>query len=167
MVITLLTVTITFLLLLAVECLSRCFYLQNFGKREDNATHTWGIVKGTYSIANLGLVLHASLNCFLYCLTGTMFKKELRRTFSRIKMRACSVISLLTFRRSKNESDHFRSEIKIVGPKPSVRLRCLVNIPDSPAANIELIGAPYHEENESHFHSICNLRAEVDSGSEH
>ena len=167
MVVTLLTVTITFLLLLAAECLSRCFYLQNFGKREEKITHTWGVVKDTYSIASLGLVLHASLNCFLYCLTGTMFKKELRRTFSRIKMRTCSMLSLLTFHRSENKSDHFRSEIKIVGPKPSVRLRSFVNISNSPVTNMELIGALYHEKNESYFHSICNLRAEVDSGSEH
>lgn len=74
---TLITLTVAFLVLQGFNCISRCFYLQGYGIVDGRETYSWYIVKNTYGVAKLGLILHASVNCLLYCLTGSMFKKEL------------------------------------------------------------------------------------------
>ena len=79
---TLITLTIAFLVLLAFECISRCFYLQGYGIVDGRETYSRYIARETYAIAKLGLIIHASINCLLYCLSGSMFKKELRRRFT-------------------------------------------------------------------------------------
>ena len=74
---TLITLTVVFLILQGFHCISRCFYLQGYGIVDGRETYSWYIVKNTYAVARLGLIIHASINCVLYCVTGSMFKKEL------------------------------------------------------------------------------------------
>ena len=53
----------------------------------------------TYAVAKLGLIIHASINCLLYCLTGSMFKKELlklSRQFT-LSSRSCRPSSLTLY----------------------------------------------------------------------
>ena len=76
---TLITLTMAFLILQGFQCISRCFYLQGYGIVDGRQTYSRYIVKNTYAVAKLGLIIHASINCLLYCLTGSMFKKELRK----------------------------------------------------------------------------------------
>ena len=90
---TLITLTMAFLILLGFECVSRCFYLQGYGIVNGRETYSRYIARNTYAVAKLGLIIHASINCLLYCLSGSMFKKELRRRFA-ISSRISSSFSL-------------------------------------------------------------------------
>lgn len=76
---TLIILTIAFLVLQGFQCISKCFYLQRYGVVDGRETYSWYIVRDTYAVAKLGLIVHASLNFFFYCLAGSMFKKELRK----------------------------------------------------------------------------------------
>eukprot|EP00794_Sanderia_malayensis_P019594 gene19594-21522_t len=75
----LLTVTFAFLILLAWQCINQCFFMLKVGKN----THpdNWKLVESTYDFARLGVVLNSSINCFLYCFSGSTFRRELARLF--------------------------------------------------------------------------------------
>ena len=93
---TLITITVAFLILQGFQCISRCFYLQDYGLVDGRETRSRYIAKSTYAVARLGLIIHASINCLLYCLTASMFKKELlklSRQFT-ISSRSCRSSSL-------------------------------------------------------------------------
>ncbi|XP_065064034.1 neuromedin-K receptor-like [Rhopilema esculentum] len=77
----LLTVTFAFLILLAWQCVNQCFFMLQFGKEE--GSHQWTFVQETYAFAKLGVVLNSSINCMLYCFSGSTFRKELRRLVTR------------------------------------------------------------------------------------
>lgn len=66
----LLTVTFTFLVLIALQCITQCFFMLKTGNRR--------IVSEAFSIAKLGVVINSAINFFLYCLSGKRFRKELR-----------------------------------------------------------------------------------------
>lgn len=65
----LLTVTFTFLVLIAFQCITQCFFMQDKGDHR--------IVQEAFSIAKLGIVINSSINFFLYCLSAKRFRKEL------------------------------------------------------------------------------------------
>ena len=91
---TLITLTMAFLILQGFQCISRCFYLQGYGIVDGRETYSRYIVKNTFAVAKLGLIIHASINCLLYCLTSSMFKKELlklRRQFTISSRRSSSL----------------------------------------------------------------------------
>lgn len=65
----LLTVTFTFLVLIAFQCITQCFFMLKEGNHR--------IVSEAFSIAKLGIVINSSINFFLYCLSARRFRKEL------------------------------------------------------------------------------------------
>ncbi|KAL4217737.1 hypothetical protein ACF0H5_022477 [Mactra antiquata] len=66
----LLTVTFTFLVLIAFQCITQCFFMLAAGNHR--------IVSEAFSIAKLGVVINSSINFFLYSLSAKRFRKELR-----------------------------------------------------------------------------------------
>ncbi len=69
----LLTVSFTFLVLMAGQCVSHCFWVTkfNFGKP------SWNAVEGAHAIIELGIPINSAINWLLYCVTGSVFRKEL------------------------------------------------------------------------------------------
>lgn len=65
----LLTVTFTFLILIAFQCIVQCFFMLKAGNKK--------IVSEAYAIAKLGIVINSSINFLLYCVSGKRFRKEL------------------------------------------------------------------------------------------
>ncbi|KAK3585780.1 hypothetical protein CHS0354_010552 [Potamilus streckersoni] len=67
----LLTVTFTFLILIALQCITQCFFMM----KPNGANHE--MVNKAFSIAKLGVIINSSINFILYCLSGQRFRKEL------------------------------------------------------------------------------------------
>jgi len=84
---TLLTVTFTFLVLLLWQCIVQCFWMQEFHKHDTQQPQIWEGVDISFGLAKLGIVLYSSINCILYFLTGTLFKRELRELTLSIKQK--------------------------------------------------------------------------------
>lgn len=78
---TLLSVTFTFLLFLLWQCLTQCFYMQNFDKDKQDTSRSWHYVDSSQAFAQLGVVLNSSVNWLLYCFTGSTFRKEMFQCF--------------------------------------------------------------------------------------
>ena len=76
----LLTITFTFLFLLAMQCITQCFFMLGFGK----PTTTWdqNAVNLAFAFAKMGVVINSAINCFLYCFTGSVFRAELKKMFT-------------------------------------------------------------------------------------
>ena len=79
MTVMLLTVTFSFLILLAFQCITQCFYMLKFG----SGTSKWDLVDKSYAFAKMGVVFYSAINFVLYCCTGTQFRKELMSMFRR------------------------------------------------------------------------------------
>ena len=77
---TLLVVTSSFLVLLALQCVSKCFWMTVYKRKEMNE-NSWMKIDSLYGFAKIGMVINSSINCLLYCVTGSMFKKELAKLF--------------------------------------------------------------------------------------
>ncbi|XP_061180940.1 FMRFamide receptor-like [Saccostrea echinata] len=69
----LLTVTFVFLILIALQCITQCFFMMQ------PETADLRIVNEAFSVAKLGIVINSSINFFLYCLSARKFRKELFR----------------------------------------------------------------------------------------
>ncbi|KAK3091717.1 hypothetical protein FSP39_022110 [Pinctada imbricata] len=67
----LLIVTFTFLVLIALQCITQCFYMLK--PKSANLQ----LVDEAFSVAKLGVVINSSINFFLYCLSGQRFRREL------------------------------------------------------------------------------------------
>ena len=80
--IVLLTITFSFLIFLAWMCVSQCFYMLDHGKSSNNH-HVWHLVSASFAFGSLGAVFNSSMNFFLYCLSGSRFRRELLRLFGR------------------------------------------------------------------------------------
>ena len=88
----LLVVTFAFLLFLAWQCVTQCFWMLGHGKKGDNdKTKTWNMVDASFAFAKLGVVFNSSINCWLYCFTSTMFRKEMHNMFRRFAGRYISL----------------------------------------------------------------------------
>lgn len=76
----LLTVTFTFLFLLALQCITQCFFMLGIGK----AKTSWdqNAVNLAFAFAKMGVVINSAINCFLYCFTGSVFRAEVRKMFA-------------------------------------------------------------------------------------
>jgi len=79
---TLLTVTVTFLVLLLWQCIAQCFWMQEWHKYDSQNKHLWAGVSISFGIAKMGIVIYSSVNCFLYFFTGSLFRRELRELIS-------------------------------------------------------------------------------------
>ncbi|CAG2253285.1 probable G-protein coupled receptor 139 [Mytilus edulis] len=67
----LLTVTFTFLVLIALQCITQCFFMMK------PKTVNFELVNEAFAVAKLGVIINSSINFFLYCLSGRRFRKEL------------------------------------------------------------------------------------------
>lgn len=67
----LLTVTFTFLFLIALQCITQCFFMLK------PKTVNFELVDEAFSVAKLGVIINSSINFFLYCLSARRFRKEL------------------------------------------------------------------------------------------
>nr|QBS47877.1 neuropeptide-like GPCR [Tripedalia cystophora] len=77
MTIMLLGVTFSFLVLLAWQCVTQCFYMLGIGKGGSQ----WNVIDSAFSAAKLGVVINSSINFLLYCCTGAAFRKEMMAFF--------------------------------------------------------------------------------------
>lgn len=71
----LLVVTFTFLAFLAWLCITQCLWMQEYRRAEK---HTWRIVDNSFTLGKLGIVFNSSINWCLYCITGSIFRKQAR-----------------------------------------------------------------------------------------
>ena len=76
----LLTVTFTFLVLLALQCITQCFFMLGAGKK--NVSWDQNSVNTAFAFAKMGVVINSAINCFLYCFTGSVFRRELKKMFA-------------------------------------------------------------------------------------
>ncbi|XP_022318229.1 FMRFamide receptor-like [Crassostrea virginica] len=67
----LLTVTFVFLILIALQCITQCFFMMQ------PEIADMRIVNEAFSVAKLGIVINSSINFFLYCFSARKFRKEL------------------------------------------------------------------------------------------
>ena len=88
----LLVVTFAFLLFLAWQCVTQCFWMLGHGKEGNNdKTKTWNMVDASFAFAKLGVVFNSSINWFFYCFTSTMFRKEMHKMFRGVAGRYISL----------------------------------------------------------------------------
>jgi len=73
----LLTVTFTFLFLLALQCITQCFFMLGVGKKETSWDQN--AVNLAFAFAKMGVVINSAINCFLYCFTGSVFRAEVKK----------------------------------------------------------------------------------------
>ncbi|XP_065056171.1 G-protein coupled receptor daf-37-like [Rhopilema esculentum] len=76
----LLAVTFTFLVLLAWQCITQCFFMLGYNGRKGEK---WDHVDKAFAFAKLGVIINSSVNFLLYNLSGSMFRKELLTIFGR------------------------------------------------------------------------------------
>ena len=76
--ITLLVVSISFLVFLIWQCIAQCFWMFHYGI---NDPKIWFDVSTSYAPARLGVVINASMNFSFYCLSGSFFREEMRKMF--------------------------------------------------------------------------------------
>lgn len=74
----LLAVTFSFLVLLAWQCVTQCFWMLGVGKEDKNSSR-WNLIDSSFAFAKTGVVINSSINWIFYCLTGTMFRKEMMK----------------------------------------------------------------------------------------
>ena len=74
----LLAVTFTFLVLLAWQCITQCFYMLGYGGKKGPK---WDAVDQSFAFAKLGVVINSSINFILYSCSGSVFRKELFAMF--------------------------------------------------------------------------------------
>ncbi|XP_057295293.1 FMRFamide receptor-like [Hydractinia symbiolongicarpus] len=78
MTLTLLSITFTFLVLLAWQCVAQCFWMLSLRKADKNSSR-WNQIDSSFAFAKISIIINCAINWILYCLTGTMFRKELMR----------------------------------------------------------------------------------------
>ena len=118
----LLTVTISFLVFLIWQCLTQCFWMLNY---EKDVKHIWFRVDSTYAFGRLGVVINSSINFLLYCLSGTMFRKHMRKMFC--KRNGYVSFDSSSFRTSSTKSvslttNDISSDVKSSSPLPAINV---------------------------------------------
>ena len=77
----LLFITFSFLILLAWQCITQCFWMLGYGKHDRVQLNTWKMVDSSFALAKLGVIINSSINWIFYCFTCSMFRKEMRKLF--------------------------------------------------------------------------------------
>ena len=108
----LLAMTVSFLILLASQCISQCLYMLEHGKLNGKETDVWRLVDKSFAIAKLGVILNSSINCLLYCLTGSIFRMEIKKLFKRLK--SCMFSSCCP-RRNSSSLNLSSSDVVVIG----------------------------------------------------
>ena len=72
----LLVISVSFLVFLIWQCITQCFWMLKDGQNSKSGS-VWFYVDSAYAFARLGVVINSSINFVLYCLTGSMFRKEM------------------------------------------------------------------------------------------
>jgi len=80
MTITILTVTTSFLILLLWQCIAQCFWLLGYHQDDPDKT-IWNMVDASYAVSRLGIIIHSSINCPLYYVSGPIFRREVSKLF--------------------------------------------------------------------------------------
>jgi len=80
MTITILTVTTSFLVLLLWQCIAQCFWLLGYHQDDPDKT-IWNMVDASYAVSRLGIIIHSSINCPLYYVSGPIFRREVSKLF--------------------------------------------------------------------------------------
>ncbi|XP_066918929.1 FMRFamide receptor-like isoform X1 [Clytia hemisphaerica] len=75
---TLLFITFSFLILLAWQCVTQCFWMLGYGKGHANQ-NIWTTVDKSFAFAKLGVIINSSINWIFYCFTCSLFRKETRK----------------------------------------------------------------------------------------
>lgn len=78
----LLVVTFAFLLLLAWQCITQCFWMLRVGFDNKVDRSMWVNIDKSFALAKLGVVINSSINFLLYSCTGSVFRKELISMFT-------------------------------------------------------------------------------------
>ena len=104
--------TVSFLILLASQCISQCLYMLEHGKLNGKETDVWRLVDKSFAIAKLGVILNSSINCLLYCLTGSFFRMEIKKLFKRLK--SCMFSSCCP-RRNSSSLNLSSSDVVVIG----------------------------------------------------
>ena len=81
----LIAMTVSFLILLASQCISQCLYMLEHGKLNGEETYVWRLVDKSFAVAKLGVIVNSSINCLLYCITGSIFRMEIKKLFKKLK----------------------------------------------------------------------------------
>ena len=87
----LLAVTFTFLVLLAWQCITQCFWMLKYGKHDADQSK-WIMVDTSFAVAKMGVIINSSINWCLYCITSSLFRKQLKKLFG-IKSRRAGTSS--------------------------------------------------------------------------
>jgi len=86
MTITILTVTTSFFVLLLWQCIAHCFWLLGY-HQDDPDKSIWNMVDASYAASRLGVIIHSSVNCPLYYVSGPLFRREVSKLFGRNKIK--------------------------------------------------------------------------------
>ena len=100
MTVLLLIITFTFLLLVAMQCITQCFYMLEYRKHQDLIV--WYRVDKSFAFGKLGVVINSSINCVFYCFFGSSFRKELRTSIM-------SSFKSLSFKSNESSCDRSNS----------------------------------------------------------
>ena len=104
--------TVSFLILLASQCISQCLYMLEHGKLNGEETDVWRLVDKSFAVAKLGVIVNSSINCLLYCITGSIFRMEIKKLFKRLK--SC-VFSSCCPRKNSSSLNLSSSDVVIIG----------------------------------------------------
>lgn len=74
-------ITFSSLILLSVQCISRCFKMFILSKNQKN----WALIQRVAYVGHLAIPLNATINFIMYCLPGSYFRKEMTKMFRRVK----------------------------------------------------------------------------------
>jgi len=91
MTITILTVTTSFLVLLLWQCIAQCFWLLGYHQDDPDKT-IWNMVDASYAVSRLGIIIHSSINCPLYYVSGPIFRREVTKLFGWNKKKKTPII---------------------------------------------------------------------------
>ena len=71
----LLAITFSFLILLAWQCITQCFYMLGVGKKNTPESNQWNVTDVSFAFAKLGVIINSSINWIFYCYSGSTFRK--------------------------------------------------------------------------------------------
>jgi len=69
------------LILLSVQCISRCFKMFILSKKHEN----WSLIQQVADVGHLAIPLNSTINFIMYFLPGSFFRNEMIKMFKRIK----------------------------------------------------------------------------------
>jgi len=106
---TLLCITFSFLVLLAWQCITQCFWMLGYGRHDQTQPNKWRMVDSSFALAKLGIIINSSINWVFYCCTCSMFRKEMRKMFGLLNKKDIPSVQPDQFCHSSSEGVNFNS----------------------------------------------------------